>query len=810
MIRKIILGCLVCLPLILRAQTSTELNSAEIKLGLKKLNVLGSVLYIGAHPDDENTRFLSYLSKERNVRTGYLSMTRGDGGQNLIGNEQSELLGLIRTQELLAARRIDGAEQFFTRANDFGFSKNPGETFKIWGKEQILADVVWVVRKFRPDIMIARFPEDSRAGHGHHSASAILAREAFSAAADPKRFPEQLKFVQVWQAKRLLVNGNSGNGQLRLDIGSYNPLLGKGYGEISAESRSSHKTQGFGSAKTRGQQTETFSLVSGEAPQTDIFDDIDLTWKRINNDKIASMIMQVNQSFDMENPSKSVDALVKILSEAENIKDDYWRTQKVKELKELISACSGLWFESYAPEPVYALGSDVKLRYQYIVQGAVPVTLQKITTGKSEVSPNTILNNGSMQNTESSVIAEKLTQPYWLSSKHPLGYYMIDNPEFVGNPENPDRLSSTFTFSINGKSISFERPVVYKYTDPVRGEVYQPLVIAPIVTATIPEKAYIFSGNAPKTISIGLKAFSDNIQGTLEATLPSGWKISPAATPVNFTAKGEEKQMEFTITPLGAAKTGTLSITIHAGNQTSDKGLKVISYDHIPSQTLFPPAEAQLVNIDLKTDVKNIGYLEGAGDLIPESLRQLGYKVNILTESAVLNTNLSVYDAIITGVRSYNVNDRIKFMQAKLMDYVKNGGTLLVQYNNNARLVVQNIGPYPFSVSGSRVTDEDAKITVLNPNDPAVNYPNKITDNDFEGWIQERGLYYVSNIDKNYTPIFSMNDPGEPVNNGALIVGNYGKGKFVYTSLAFFRQLPAGVPGAYRLFVNLIAKRKDK
>jgi len=808
MIRKIVLGILMVVPLILSAQTATQLNAAEIKLGLKKLNVLGSVLYIAAHPDDENTRFLSYLSKERNVRTGYLAMTRGDGGQNLIGNDQSEILGLIRTQELLAARRVDGAEQFFTRANDFGFSKNPEETFKIWDKEQILADVVWVIRKFRPDIMLARFPEGSGGGHGHHTASAVLAREAFSAAADPKRFPEQLKFVQIWQAKRLLVNGNSGNGQFRQEIGSYNPLLGKGYGEISAESRSNHKTQGFGSARARGTLAENFSLIAGDLPQTDLFDGVDLSWKRTNSEKIAAMVVQANQSFDMENPSKSVAPLVNILSEVENLKDDYWRNQKGKELKELIAACAGLWFESYSLEPLFALGSNIRLRYQSIVQSAVPVTLQKIMTGKIEVSPNAVLNNGSMQNTESTLIAEKLTQPYWLSAKHPIGHYIIDNPEFVGNPENPDRLSTTFTFSINGKVISFDRQVVYKYTDPVRGEVYQPLAIAPPVTATIPEKAYIFGSNAPKTISVSLKAFSDNIQGTLEAAVPTGWKISPASTPVNFTVKGEEKQMEFTITPSAAAKTGALSISIRTGNQTSREGLKVINYEHIPTLTLFPQAEAQLVNIDLKTDVKNIGYLDGAGDLIPESLRQLGYNVTILTENTILNGNLSAYDAIITGVRAYNVNERIKFMQPKLMEYVKNGGTFLVQYNTTARLIVRDIGPYPFTVGGSRVTDEYAKITILNPNDPALNYPNKITDTDFEGWIQERGLYYVSNIDKGYTPIFSMNDPGEPVNNGALIVGNYGSGKFVYTSLAFFRQLPAGVPGAYRLFVNLIAKKK--
>lgn len=791
-----------------KAQTSTQLSASEIKLGLKKLNVLGSVLYIAAHPDDENTRFLAYLSKERNVRTGYLAMTRGDGGQNLIGNEQSELLGLIRTQELLAARRMDGAEQFFTRANDFGFSKNPEETFKIWGKEQILADVVWVIRKFRPDIMIARFPEDGRAGHGHHSASAILAREAFTAAADPARFPQQLKYVKVWQAKRFLVNGTSGEGLFKLDIGSYNPLLGKGYGEIAAESRSNHKSQGFGSAKSRGLQSpENLSLVSGDLPKIDLFDGIDLSWKRVNGDKIAGMIAGVNQAFNVDDPSKSVPDLINILSEVENLKDDYWKIQKTKELKELIVACSGLWFESYAASPTYALGSSISLRHQFIVQSTVPVTLQSISTGKALLNPNAAL-TGNIKTLENSVTAEKLTQPYWLFAKHPIGYYMIDNPEIIGNPENPDRLTSVFTFSINNKVISFERPVVYKYTDPVRGEVYQPLAIAPPVTTTIPEKAYIFGKVAPKTIRVNLKSFADNVQGTLQAVVPGGWKISPASVPLSFTSKGEERQIEFTVTPSAGAKNGALSLSVNVAGQTWDRGLKIINYNHIPTQTLFPLSDAQLINIDLKTDVKTIGYLDGAGDLIPESLRQLGFKVTTLTESVVLNSDLSVYDAIITGVRAYNINERMRVMQPKLMEYVKNGGTYLVQYNNDAGLVMPNIGPYPFTVTRSRVTDEFAKVTIISPQDPALNYPNKITDNDFEGWIQERGLYYVSNIDKNYTPIFNMNDSGEPVNSGSLIIGNFGKGKFVYTSLAFFRQLPAGVPGAYRLFVNLLAKKQ--
>lgn len=807
MIRKLFLGFLFLTPLILHGQPSNQLNSAEIKLALSKLNVLGTVLYMAAHPDDENTRLLSYLAKETKVRTGYLALTRGDGGQNLIGNEQSELLGLIRTQELLAARRVDGAEQFFTRANDFGFSKNSEETFKIWDKEQILADAVWVIRKFRPDIVLARFPEDARAGHGHHSASAIIAHEAFIAAGDSKRFPEQLKYLSTWQAKRILVNGNSGTGLFSLKIGDYNPLLGKGYGEISAESRSNHKSQGFGSAKARGQLSENFSLVAGDLPKTDLLEGIDISWKRVGNEKLATMIDKVDQAFDMNDPSRSVKPLIDILAEVEKLSDPYWKTQKAKELKELISACAGLWFESYTVEPTHALGNNIRLRHQSIVQTSTPVTLLKITTGKTTLEINSPLLDGSMETSENNVIAEKLTQPYWLAEKHPIGYYNIPEQEFVGNPENPDRLSSTFTFSIYGKTISFDRPISYKYTDPVKGEIYQPLMVAPPVTSTISEKAYIFGSKNSKSVTVNLKSFAGNIKGTLEVGVPQGWKVTPTSIPLSFASKGEEKQIELRITPEANAQTGLLSITIKAGVEEFKNGLKVINYDHIPNQTLFPPAEALLVSIDLKTDVKNIGYLDGAGDLIPESLRQLGFNVTTINENTVLNTDLSVYDAIITGVRTYNVNERIKFMQAKLMEYVKNGGTMLVQYNNNARLVVQNIGPYPFSVTGTRVTDENAKITFLNPSDPSLNYPNKITERDFDGWIQERGLYFVGSMDRNYVPIFSMNDPGESTNNGSLIVGNYGSGKFVYTSLAFFRQLPAGVPGAYRLFVNLIAKK---
>ncbi len=800
------------IPFFVSAQTSVQYNSAEIKLGIKKLNTVGSALYMAAHPDDENTRLLSYLAKEKKLRTGYLSLTRGDGGQNLIGNEQSELLGLIRTQELLAARRIDGAEQFFTRAIDFGFSKNPEETFRIWDKEQILGDAVWVIRKFRPDIIITRFPEDARAGHGQHSASAIIAREAFVAAADPKRFPEQLKDVQVWQAKRIVWNtanfgGNNTTSpdQLKLDIGAFNPLLGKGYGEIAAESRTNHKSQGFGSARQRGESIEYFAHITGEQAKTDLFEGIDFDWKRLEGgEAIGKMIAQADQKFNIDNPSASVPELVNILTAVEKLKDNYWRIQKTHELKDLIAASAGLWFESYAPQAQQAIGDSIAVRSQIVLQSEANITLKQI----NGLEQNILLKNGTLKNINTPMFAGSITEPYWLQEKHPTGMYTMPNRMIIGNPENIASIQTAFVFTINNKDITYTRPVVYKYTDQVRGEIYQPLVIAPPVTATIADKAYVFLGNTPKTIPVQLKSFRDRASGTIIPKVPPGWKVEPELSNFGPSAKGEEKTVSFVLTPNGNNSGGTFSLSINSDGNNFNRGNKIIDYDHIPLQTLFPLAEARVERVDLKTQGKRIGYIAGAGDLIPEALEQIGYQVSVLSESQILNSDLSDYDAIITGVRLYNVNEHLSLIQPKLMDYVNKGGTLLVQYNVNNPLKIQNIGPYPFRISRDRVTDENAKITLLAKDHPVLNFPNKITEKDFDGWIQERGLYFTSDADPKYSRILSMNDPGEKPNDGSLIVADYGKGRFVYTSLVFFRELPAGIPGAYRLFVNLITKNK--
>lgn len=790
------------LPCFVKAQMQ-QLNSAEIAQGIASLSVKGSVLYMAAHPDDENTRLLAYLAKEAKVRTAYLSLTRGDGGQNLIGNEQAELLGQIRTQELLAARKVDGAEQFFSRANDFGFSKTSAETFKIWGKDQILADAVWVIRKFRPDVIITRFPEDTRAGHGHHAASAIIAREAFVAAADLKQFPEQLKNgVTVWKAKRILWNtynfgGNNTTApdQLKMDVGTYNPLLGKNYGEIAAISRTNHKSQGFGSALQRGEAFEYFSHTAGEPAKVSLFDGINIS---VENKQILALLKQIQEQYKINQPSASLPDLLKLKKLA--AKDQHFNHQL---LDEMIMACAGLWAEAIVPESNYAVGDSIPVTVNAIYRTSAPIKISGQLNGR-----NMVLQDNRLSSMKYAVKAEKsdITQPYYLKKEHPIGYYVIDKQEEIGYPENPNGLTAKVQFTIDGEKIEVSLPIFFKSTDPIKGEQYQPLVIAPKVTATLSDQAYLFVNGQPKAIEVTLKSFTKNVVGDLIPVLPAGWKSSPEKISFSLAQKGNAQLAVFTITPAANSTSAVLNLQVKIAGETESKGFRTIKYDHIPNINLFPNATAKLEVADLKIAGKRIAYIDGAGDLVANALQQVGYEVVHLSASQVLLSNLSAYDAIVTGVRFFNVNEEAKSVQTKLMDYVKNGGVLLEQYNVNNGLKSADFGPYPFRLVNKRVTEEDAKVTFTKPNHAALNQPNKITDKDFDGWVQERGLYFADDVDPKYETVLRMNDTGEAANDGSLLIANYGKGKFVYTSLSFFRQLPAGVPGAYRLFANLLSK----
>lgn len=816
------------------AQAPRTYHAGEILLELKKLNTVGSALYVAAHPDDENTALLAYFANERLVRAGYLSLTRGDGGQNLIGAEQDALLGLIRTQELLQARKTDGAEQMFTRADDFGFSKNAQESFEIWGKADMLADVVWAIRKFRPDVIVTRFPPTRDAGHGHHEASCLLALEAFEAAADPKKFPEQLKYVQTWQAKRIAWNSYSRGFRnlppdsakfVTVELGNFNPLLGKSNLVLAAESRSMHKSQGFGSSKPHGSRTDFLSHFKGEVASTDIFEGIDLSWNRLKGtEEIGKILKQAYEQYKPENPS----AIVPLLLQANQLiikhpKTDYetkhWLLNKQEHLKNIIGACLGLWLEANAREYSVAKGDSVDLSLEVVKNSDTDVKLEKIEIYSTvnqvldliDSLPKT-LNRGQLLIERSKILIQKNeldTQPYWLRKPTKKGLFQVDKLDLIGLPENIAPIQVNFSLRIGNDLFVFNRPLVYKWTKPDEGELYRNFEITPEVMANLSESVFMFADNKAQNFKITLKAGQAKTKGEVKLALPQGWKVEPAISSFNLNRKEEEVDLNFLITPPQKTSNGQVEVMIKTERNptfTLAQGIRRLTYPHIPIQTLFPEASAKISKLEVKLSGNlNIGYIEGAGDDIPQHLRQLGYQVTML-KNGQIKEDLSKYQAIIVGIRAYNTEDWLKFAQDKLMEYVKNGGTLLIQYHTNQRLVTQNLGPYPFTIGRERVTVEEAPIKFLKPEHPILNFPNKITEKDFEGWVQERGLYFAEKWDEQYQTVLASNDPKEKELAGGLLCADYGKGRFIYTGYAFFRQIPAGVEGAYRLLVNLITK----
>ncbi|MFN2437927.1 MAG: PIG-L family deacetylase [Chitinophagaceae bacterium] len=825
---KILSLIFFCFLIITKTGGQTNYTSADIFLGLRKLNVLGTVLYVAAHPDDENTRLLTYFSKDRLYRTGYLSITRGDGGQNLIGDEQGVELGLIRTQELLAARRMDGAEQFFTRAFDFGYSKTPQETFAKWDKEKILSDVVWVIRKFQPDVIITRFPTTGEGGHGHHTASAILANEAFSVAADPTRFPEQLKWVKPWQAKRIAWNsfnfgGNNTqrNDQFKLDVGGYNPVLGKSYGEIAADSRSQHKSQGFGVPRGRGEALEYFAITGGNVMTTDLFEDVVTNWQRIaGGENLTKLIQSAMSSFDFLQPQKSVPSLVQIYKALESLPASNWRDKKLSETKNLIEAASGLWMESFTQQQ-YAVQGD-SLRINSVVNNRLGVNsmLNNISFEEFDSSLQLLLSPNKNLIINKTILISKdkaLTQPYWIKEKMSEGYFTVTDQTLIGEPDVQPSILANYELTIEGEKFSFTKPVRYKFTDPVKGEVYQPITVLPALSVnTNPSLVIIKKTNPGKeNIMMTAKANKGIQYRKAEANLRlPRIELSSVIDTGSVFRKNEIKQYEFPVNLSSIRKEEFAYpfLKLDTNSQQAFLAISTINYDHIPSINYFYTDAVKFLPIDLKTAGKKIGYIVGAGDKVPEALEQMGYNITFLTDKELAKNKLKDFDAIISGVRAYNTNEWLNKYYEKLMKYVDEGGNLIVQYNTSSQVgpVRSKIGPYNFTISRNRITDENAPVEFLKPAHPALNYPNKITGEDFKGWVQERSIYHASELDKKFETVLRMNDPEEKPEDGSLVIAPYGKGFFTYTGLAFFRELPAGVPGAYRLLANLIALNQKK
>jgi len=801
------------------AQQLKNYNAAELQIALQKLNVLGSVLYVAAHPDDENTSLLAYFSKGRKYRTAYLSLNRGSGGQNLIGPEKGAEIGIIRTQELLSARGVDGAEQYFTRALDFGYSKTAEETLAIWGKEETLSDIVWVIRNFRPDVIITRFPSSRSSGHGHHTASGTLIQEAFHLAADPKKFQEQLKHVKPWQAKRLYWNswrpGQAEIGRLlKVDIGEYNPLLGKSYSEMAAISRSMHRSQGFGVGARRGTRYDYFEHIAGDRATKDIFDGIDTSWNRLTDGrKTGRLLDSILKSFDPLQPSESLSALLGVYAELSTLDDTPWVKIKKEELLGVIQASAGLWIEAIADDFSAAQGDEAHVKTTIVNRSEHPFKVEKISFPQfgTDYVVNISLTENTPQSFDNTILIPKdhpISQPYWLKEDPQKGKSIVRNQEDRGRAENHPAIRVKISLRDQKNLLEYNVPLLYRWTERVDGEHYRPFEIRPLVTSKIEDKVSIFTRDEPKEINVRITSHAENISGKIRLKGSNKWHIEPAEIPFSLLGKYKETQVTFKVVPPKNSDQAELIAEAEIGGQRIDRAIVDISHPHIKRQVYFPQSRVKVVKLDIKRNGSKLGYIMGSGDEVSDGLSLLGYEVIQLDDSMLDNWGFSQFDAIITGIRAYNTRERLKVVQPKLLQYVKDGGTLIVQYNVSRGLLTKDIGPYPFTIGRERVSMENAPVQILNPDHPLLNFPNKITGKDFEEWIQERGLYFATQWDEHYEAILASHDANESDKGGGLLYTRYGKGVFIYTGYSWFRQLPAGVPGAFRILANLISAGK--
>ena len=876
-LRPALLLLATALPLLAQRTLSGEI---EIRQALEKLNTLGSVMMIAAHPDDENTALLAYLARGRHVRTAYLALTRGEGGQNLIGSEQGDQMGIIRTQELLAARKIDGAEQYFTRAIDFGFSKIADETLTQWSREQVLADVVWNIRRFRPDVIVLRFSGTPRDGHGHHQASAILGKEAFTLAADPSKFPEQLAYVQPWQAKRLMQNvnqGGPGGGQapqgaqagpapggpggrggaqggqapagrggggaqgaqapagrggapaapaetgVDIDLGAYSPELGFSYGQIAGMSRSQHRSQGMGSAERPGAQRNTLLTLTGDKATKDIFEGIDVSWNRVpNGASVSPLVQRALAAFDPGHPEK----LLPILAEARPLiaaiiasSGDPLARRKLTELDELLALASGLHLEAQANDFAVTPGSDLRVNATATVRLPVQVSISGIrltgmTGAPSQDIPQTVLvNNQPTQYPLTLKVPanQPYSGPYWLAQPRSGTMYNIPDQRLIGDADNAPVLEAHFKVRIAGTEVELTRPVRHRYVDRVQGELFRPLEVVPPVAIDLATNALVFTTAAARQVEVPVRSNSGKQSGDVRLEVPAGWRVTPATQHFDLNFTDEQTTVAFQLTPPAADSKGPIRAVAQVGAAAVSMGLARIQYPHIPVQMLLPAAQTALVRANITNLAKSVGYVMGAGDEVSESIRQLGAEVTLLTAQDLARGDLSKFDAVVTGVRAWNTRADLRANYQRLFAYANNGGTVVVQYNVNeggATGPLEHIGPYPIRTSGSRVTVEQAPITFPNPQLKLLHAPNEITQADFDGWVQERGLYFADQWDTKYQSVLESHDPGEEPLNGGMLYAPYGKGAYIFSAYDWFRELPPGVPGAYRIFANMLSAAK--
>jgi LmbE family N-acetylglucosaminyl deacetylase len=812
MMRAIVV--VACMSFAGRAGAEPDLHAGALAHALDRVATTGRVLYVAAHPDDENTRLLAYLANVRHLDVAYLSMTRGGGGQNLIGGEQGALLDVIRTEELLAARGIDGARQFFTRMRDFGYSKRADETLARWGHDEALADVVRVIRTFQPDIIITRFDE-TPPNHGHHTASAILAREAFAAAADPARFPEQLtQGVAVWQADRLLRNiGRSPTASaaaIALEIGGYDPRLGLEMGELAARSRSLHKSQGFGVSAERGPITERFVPIAGHKPTADLFEGLELGWQRYGAAAAGYVraIADAQRALDRDHPERAVPALIRAAAELDKLRDDPRVRDARRALGNILVAAAGLFARATAARPVAAPGATVDVTLELVARG-LPVTVQRVELpGAAALSVATAIAAGKKQQMKLAAVLPAQIAPsvaYWLRAHPTPGHYGVADPPLIGQPRTPPALEVVVDVAIGGRTVRLTLPVLHTWTDPVRGERVRPFVIVPPATVT-PAREAVMAVGKPAPLVVRVRAGRDGLTARVALELPAGWTGKPAEHAVTLAKLGDETTVTFEVAPGVRAAAGEAHPMVSVDGAAWSLREDTIDYPHIPLQVVLRPAAVQLVPLALRLPAGRVGYVRGSGDSIASDLVHVGFSVDELDDEALRTGELGRYAAIVLGVRAYNTRDAVRAAHPRLLAYVERGGNLIVQYNTLA--LDGPVGPHALELGRDRITDETAAPTFIDPKDLLLTRPNRLGPADFEGWVQERGIYFAAKWDAHYRPVLRFADPGEAPLDGALVVARHGKGHYVYTGLALFRQLPAGVPGGYRLLANLIGAGK--
>lgn len=798
-------------------------NAAELQTAINALPVVGSVLYIAAHPDDENTALLSYLTNSRYLRTGYLSLTRGEGGQNIIGPELGADLGVIRTQELLAARRVDGAQQFFTRAIDFGYSKSSEEALRLWNKDTLLSDVVWVIRSFRPDVVITRF-SPMQGGHGQHLASAIVAEQAFVLAGDSTAFPAQLRYVRPWRPKRMLFNhfrfggaNSNPNPQVptfKIDVGEYNPLLGMSYTEVAGISRSKHQSQAMGSAQNKGTFVNEFVITAGDTAMYDIFDDIDLSWNRIPGaKKIVRMAADIRKRFSSSAPEKSLSALLKLTGELRKLEPDPMVTDKMRETEYLVQACAALSLELRTDQRQYARGDSINMKLTAVNRSASRVELVSVAIPSLSIQQpmGTILqSNIPAVSVLPAVVPPQhpVTQHYWLASPSHDFRYEVPDLRMIGQAEDASAVAGTISVTIDDVHFTFTVPVRQVRIDDLLGQVTQPVVVTPPVSLSADAANIVWNDAASRKVTLRLRSLKEQVTATLRLRSENGWILAPEQT-ITLSKKGMETEAVFTVYRDSAANSRNILAEAVVDGEAFRSTVKEIAHGHIPVQSVMHPASLRSLSGSVSVKSTAIGYIMGAGDDIPEALRQMGCTVTLLDDAALALGSFQHFDAVVAGIRAYNTRPQLLAAHPQLMKYVENGGTYVVQYQSLEKGQTDQLGPYPLELSRNRVTDETAAVTFLKPSHRLLTTPNAITPADFNGWVQERGIHFISQWDAKYEPLLAFTDPNEAPQQGSLLYARHGKGHYIYTGLVFFRQLPAGVEGAYRLFANLISAGKE-